>query len=168
MGGGRKGGAKQTAEKHVAGTLRHQHRIDSIAVVAIYIQGCPNSPAIRAPSAAPPPAVRKASGFPAHAASFPPSAQAGRLNLPACAEEVVRDTRATERRSLSAQRPAEPQVAARRIERNLDKPDIKSPLRRPLSVFPQPVKQSMSSTSQGPRKVRLPYAWCRLPGNSGC
>jgi hypothetical protein len=42
-------------------------------------------------------------------------------------EEVVRDTRATERRSLSAQQAAEPQVVARRIERNLDKPDFTSP-----------------------------------------
>jgi hypothetical protein len=49
------------------------------------------------------------------------SAPAERLSLPAGAEEVGQDTRATERRSLSAQRAAEPQVAARRSERDLDK-----------------------------------------------
>jgi coenzyme F420-reducing hydrogenase delta subunit/ferredoxin len=38
------------------------------------------------------------------------SAQAGRLSLPACAEEVLQDTRPTERQSLSASQAAEPQV----------------------------------------------------------
>jgi hypothetical protein len=42
--------------------------------------------------------------------------------LPFWAEEVVRDGRAAERRSLSAQQAAEPQVITARIERNLDKP----------------------------------------------
>ena len=51
----------------------------------------------------------------------PASAPAGRLSLPGGAEEVCQDTRATERRSLSAQRAAEPQVAAQRSERDLDK-----------------------------------------------
>ena len=37
------------------------------------------------------------------------SAQAGRLSLPACAEEVVQYARPTERRSLSAQQTAEPE-----------------------------------------------------------
>jgi RND family efflux transporter MFP subunit len=36
------------------------------------------------------------------------SAQAGRLSLPACAEEVVQDAGPSERRSLSAHQPAEP------------------------------------------------------------
>ncbi len=36
-------------------------------------------------------------------------AQAGRLSLPACAEEIAQDTQSTERRSLSASQAAEPQ-----------------------------------------------------------
>jgi RND family efflux transporter MFP subunit len=55
------------------------------------------------------------------------SAQAERLSLPACAEEVLQDTCPSERRSLSAQQAAEPQVIAARIERNLDKPERRSP-----------------------------------------
>ena len=55
------------------------------------------------------PDLRKASGFPTHAAPPSNSAQAGRLSLPACAEEVVRDVRPSERRSLSASHAAEPQ-----------------------------------------------------------
>jgi hypothetical protein len=53
------------------------------------------------------------------------SAQAGRLSLPACAEEVFQDTRPTERRSLSASRvrgTAEPQAVADATEGNSDKP----------------------------------------------
>ena len=49
------------------------------------------------------------------------SAQAGRLSLPACAEEVLQDARPSERRSLSARQAAEPQVIVHRVERNLDK-----------------------------------------------
>jgi len=49
------------------------------------------------------------------------SAQAGRLSLPACAEEVLQDARPSERRSLSASRAAEPQVIIHQIERNSDK-----------------------------------------------
>ena len=43
--------------------------------------------------------------------SFP---RAGRLSLPARGEEVVRDARAAERRSLSARQAAEPQITKRR------------------------------------------------------
>jgi len=39
------------------------------------------------------------------------SAQAGRLSLPACAEEVLQDARPSERRSLSASQAAGPQLA---------------------------------------------------------
>src|SRR5208337_1548470 len=60
--------------------------------------------------------------------AFPPmphpsssSAQAGRLSLPACAEEVDHDARPSERRSLSARQAAEPPVVADKIERNFDK-----------------------------------------------
>jgi hypothetical protein len=49
------------------------------------------------------------------------SAQAGRLSLPACAEEVVRYRRPSERRSLSASQAAEPRVIVTRIKCNLDK-----------------------------------------------
>jgi hypothetical protein len=52
------------------------------------------------------------------------SAQAGRLSLPACAEEVLQDARPAERRSLSAQQAAKPHVIVNRIERNLEKPDM--------------------------------------------
>ena len=56
--------------------------------------------------------------IPLHTSS---SAQAGRLSLPACAEEAGQGRSATERRSLSAQQKAEPQVNVRPIERNVDK-----------------------------------------------
>jgi hypothetical protein len=49
------------------------------------------------------------------------SAQAGRLSLPACGEEVLQDARPSERQSLSARQAAEPQVIVHQIERNLDK-----------------------------------------------
>ena len=62
------------------------------------------------------------------------SAQAGRLSIPACAEEVFQDTRPTERRSLSASRvrgTAEPQAVADPIEGDLDKPPARcAPARR--------------------------------------
>jgi len=106
-------------------------------------------------SAALPPAVRKASGFPAHAASFLVSAQAGRLSLPAGAEEVVRETRATERRSLSAQRAAEPQVAARRIERGLDKPDFISPERQWKEKW---CREMVSGTILGRPRFRIVFS----------
>jgi DNA polymerase elongation subunit (family B) len=48
------------------------------------------------------------------------SAQAGRLSLPACAEEVVQGARPSERRSLSANQAAELQVVIGRTDRNLD------------------------------------------------
>jgi hypothetical protein len=71
--------------------------------------------------AALPPDLRKASGFPAGADPSFPSAQAGRLSLPACAEEVVRVGRPLERQSLSTSQAAEPQVVANANERILDK-----------------------------------------------
>jgi hypothetical protein len=46
-------------------------------------------------------------------------ASAGRLSLPACAEEVLQDARPSERRSLSASQAAEPQVIVHQIEHNL-------------------------------------------------
>jgi hypothetical protein len=55
------------------------------------------------------------------------SAQAGRLSLPACAEEVLQDARPSERRSLSASQAAEPQVIVHQIERNSDKGGAASP-----------------------------------------
>jgi hypothetical protein len=45
-------------------------------------------------------------------------------------------TRPAERRSLSAHRAAEPQVAADRIEGNLDKPEINSPLQDQIDPLP--------------------------------
>ena len=56
------------------------------------------------------------------------SAQAGRLSLPACAEEVIQGARPSERRSLSANQAAEPQVVIERTACNLDKPGETSPL----------------------------------------
>jgi len=76
------------------------------------------------------------SGFPAVASSFPSSAQAGRLRLPACAEEVIRGAHPSERRSFSASQAAMPQVAIEGTDRNLDKLGQALPLRhwldRPL------------------------------------
>jgi hypothetical protein len=57
-----------------------------------------------APTCGKPPAFRSMP----HAS--PSSAQAGRLSLPACAEEVVEVERPPERQSLSASQAAEPQV----------------------------------------------------------
>jgi len=54
------------------------------------------------------PAMRKASDFPTRAAPLLSTGQAGRLSLPACAEEVVEYADPSERRSLSAQQAAEP------------------------------------------------------------
>jgi tetratricopeptide (TPR) repeat protein len=67
------------------------------------------------------PDLRKASGFPAVAGSSSSSAQAGRLSLPACAEDV-QDTRSSERQSLFASQAAQPQAIIEEIECNLDKP----------------------------------------------
>jgi len=74
------------------------------------------------------PDLRKASGFPTNPCPSFSSAQAGRLSLPACAEEVVLDARYSERRSLSASQAAEPQVIVDRSKPNLDKPEVNSPL----------------------------------------
>ena len=54
----------------------------------------------------------------------PSSAQAGRLSLPACAEEFTQEASPSERRSLSASQAAEPQVIVERVGRNLDKPGL--------------------------------------------
>jgi len=65
-------------------------------------------------------------GKPAAFRPMPPplssSAQAGRLSPPACAEEILHDARPSERRSLSANQAAEPQVIDDGVEHNLDKP----------------------------------------------
>jgi uncharacterized protein (TIGR00297 family) len=53
--------------------------------------------------------------------SLPSSAQAGRLSLPACAEEVVQGAHPSERRSLSARQAAEPQAVGDEMQRSLDK-----------------------------------------------
>src|SRR5208337_2822391 len=50
------------------------------------------------------------------------SAQAGRLGLPACAEQVLWERHRSERPSLSACQAAEPQVIRGYSARNLDKP----------------------------------------------
>ena len=52
--------------------------------------------------------------------SSSPSAQAGKLSLPTCAEEVVQVGRLTERPSLSAHQAAEPQPVAGAVEPDLD------------------------------------------------
>jgi len=65
------------------------------------------------------------------------SAPAGRLSLPAGAEEVLQGACSPERQSLSARQAAEPQGAAHGIERNLDKPGVTSPLHRPWTLPPQ-------------------------------
>ena len=92
-----------------------------------------------APSCGKPPAFRP---VPDPSSS---SAPAGRLSLPAGAEEVLQGARSPERQSLSAHQAAEPQGVADRIESNSDKSDIKSPLQgevkspphRPWTLPPQ-------------------------------
>jgi hypothetical protein len=56
--------------------------------------------------------LRKGCAFPVDAATFSPLAKAGRLSLPAFAEEVFLDGGASERQSLSAKQAAKPQVIA--------------------------------------------------------
>ena len=60
------------------------------------------------------PDLRKASGSPRNSGPYFSSAQAGRLSLPACAEEVLQQARSPGRRSLPTSQAAEPQVAAER------------------------------------------------------
>ena len=55
------------------------------------------------------------------------SAQAGRLSLPACAEEVLQDSRPTGRQSHPTRQAAEPQLVADRTDGNLEKPESTSP-----------------------------------------
>jgi alanyl-tRNA synthetase len=68
------------------------------------------------------PDLRKASGFPATAAPPSSSAPAGRLSLPAGAEEVAQEATLTERQSLSAKPAAEPQATPGAVDRNSNKP----------------------------------------------
>jgi hypothetical protein len=75
---------------------------------------------LRSGSAAPP--CGKPPAFRPMPAPLSFSAQAGRLSLPACAEEVVQGADPSERRSLSANQAAEPQVLVDPSERILDKP----------------------------------------------
>ena len=67
------------------------------------------------------PTCGKALAFREMSPPLSPSAQAGRLSLPACAEGKVQDALRSERQSLSASQAAEPQVVVNGIERNLDK-----------------------------------------------
>jgi hydrogenase maturation protein HypF len=70
------------------------------------------------------------------------SAQAGRLSLPACAQEEVRDAGPSERQRLSASQAAEPQIVRTQIERNLDNPghaQMIRILRRSRGYVPVPV-----------------------------
>jgi hypothetical protein len=99
------------------------------------------------------PDLRKASGFRAGAhPSSSSSAQAGRLSLPACAEEVVQAGRPSERQSLSASQAAEPQVVADGNERDMDEPEFTSPngsLRPPLHQSdPLPPRRAFWTTHQ--------------------
>ena len=86
------------------------------------------------------------------------SAQAGRLSLPACAEEVLQGARPSERRSLSARQAAEPQVIADRIERNLDKPDFTSPFGEPVARSLVLQRLRGSSSSRKAQTAREPVA----------
>jgi hydrogenase maturation protein HypF len=52
----------------------------------------------------------------------PSSAPSGRLSLPDGVEGVIQDACTSERQSLSASQPAEPQLVVNRIDRNLGKP----------------------------------------------
>ena len=90
------------------------------------------------------PDLRKACGFPASPAPCPSSALAGRLGLPARAEEVVHARRPSERHSLSASQAAKPQVVIEGTDRNLYKPGA-----TPTMAFLGP--QSRTTPSPGPR-----------------
>jgi len=68
------------------------------------------------------PDLRKASGFPPSSSRLPPSAQAGRLSLPAWAEDGLVDAWRSERRSLSASQSAEPQAPINKDKCSFDKP----------------------------------------------
>ena len=71
------------------------------------------------------------------------SAQAGRLSLPACAEEVVQGAGTSERRSLSANQAAEPQVVVDTSEANLAKPATHT-LKLPLHQTPLATQHSFA------------------------
>ena len=71
-------------------------------------------------------------------ASSPFSAQAGRLSLPACAEEIIQGARTSERRSLSASQTAEPSVLIESTDRNSDEP---GPAAADLKAGTTPSKQ---------------------------
>ena len=87
------------------------------------------------------PVLRKGSAFPATFAHFPPSAPSGRLSLPDGAEGVGWGSPAPERRSLSAQQAAKPQVIGKSPGRNLDK----------LGFQRCPSKLSVRSSGECPR-----------------
>jgi hypothetical protein len=70
-----------------------------------------------APTCGKPPAFRQV------LASSRSSALAGRLSLPASAEEAIQGGPPWERRSLSANQAAEPQVLIGRTDRNSDQPE---------------------------------------------
>jgi alanyl-tRNA synthetase len=67
------------------------------------------------------PALRKASGFPANADLSSSSAPAGRLSLPAGAEETLQEAGLAERQSLSANQAAQPQAILGAADRNSDR-----------------------------------------------
>jgi alanyl-tRNA synthetase len=79
------------------------------------------------------PDLRKASGFPANADPSSSSAPAGRLSLPAGAEEVAQEARPAERQSLSASQAAQPQAVPGIIEHDSKMPG--SPVRLPLTAL---------------------------------
>jgi hypothetical protein len=87
------------------------------------------------------------------------STQAGRLSLPACAEEITQNARPSERRSLSASQAAEPQVSVHQIERNLDKGGAAGPkvsaTREPLSALTVAVFSSATTFMPSPARRRF-------------
>jgi alanyl-tRNA synthetase len=86
------------------------------------------------------PDVRKASGFPANADPSSSSAPAGRLSLPAGAEETLQEVRLAERQSLSASQAAQPQAILDVSERNLDKPGSQTTPTRPPDTSVEAVR----------------------------
>ena len=94
------------------------------------------------------------------------SAQAGRLSLPACAEEVLHDARPSERRSLSASQAAEPQVIVDRTARNLDKPGACPGPRRPQGTALHYDSENSQLIVKGfNKRPEAKWRFCRMTKN---
>jgi hypothetical protein len=103
-----------------------------------------------------------------------PSSQAGKLRLPACAEEVLQEGRPSERRSLSASQAAEPQAIATKIDpptqpvlvASLEGAAGLKPAEKPAVISAMPTTEA-AAVPQKPAKIE-PFSdadWTWLNGN---